>query len=68
MTENIKSEIAELETRLAFQDDLIDGMNRMISDQNERLRILELAYRDLAKQMRSGDSDINTGDERPPHY
>ena len=64
MTENINERIDELESRLAFQDDLIEGLNRMVSDQNERIRILELAYKDL----RDGDEGINTGDERPPHY
>jgi SlyX protein len=68
MTENFQEKIQDLETRLAFQDDLLDAMNRSISEQNERIRILELAYRDLAKQVRDGDSEINTGEERPPHY
>ena len=68
MTENFQEKIQDLETRLAFQDDLFDAMNRSISEQNERIRILELAYRDLAKQIRDGDSEINTGEERPPHY
>jgi SlyX protein len=68
MTENFQKKIQDLETRLAFQDDLLDAMNRSISEQNERIRILELAYRDLAKQVRDGDSEINTGEERPPHY
>ena len=68
MTENFQEKIQDLETRLAFQDDLLDAMNRTISEQNERIRILELAYRDLAKQVRDGDSEINTGEERPPHY
>jgi SlyX protein len=68
MTENFQKKIQDLETRLAFQDDLLDAMNRSISEQNERIRILELAYRDLAKQVRDGDSEINTAEERPPHY
>lgn len=68
MTGNIKTEIADLETKIAFQDDLMEAMNRTISEQNERIRILEMAYRDLARQIREGDSEINTGDERPPHY
>ena len=68
MTENIKERIDELESRLAFQDDLIESLNRMVSDQNERIRILELAYKDMAKLVRDGDKGINTGDERPPHY
>lgn len=68
MTENLNDKIMDVETRLAFQDDLIDGLNRMISDQNERLRILELAYKDLAKLVRDSDTGINAGDERPPHY
>ena len=68
MTENFQEKIQDLETRLAFQDDLLDAMNRSVSEQNERIRILELAYRDLAKQVRDGDSEINTGEERPPHY
>lgn len=68
MTENFQEKMRDLETRLAFQDDLLDAMNRSISEQNERIRILELAYRDLAKQVRDGDSEINTGEERPPHY
>lgn len=68
MTENFQEKMRDLETRLAFQDDLLDAMNQSISEQNERIRILELAYRDLAKQVRDGDSEINTGEERPPHY
>ncbi len=31
MTENFQEKIQDLETRLAFQDDLLDAMNRSIS-------------------------------------
>ena len=61
----------ELESRLAFQDDLIESLNEVISRQDRNLAQLTLRLQGLAAKM----SDIaeaapvkSSGDEVPPHY
>lgn len=64
--------IAELETRLAWQDDLLDRLNDTVAKQDQRIadleRYLELLserYRTLAEQMEALDP---SADSAPPHY
>ena len=68
MTENITDRVEELESRLAFQDDLLDTLNQTVTDQDQRISRLEAALLQLSKTISAAGIDINTGDERPPHY
>jgi SlyX protein len=63
----------EVESRLAFQDDLIESLNRVVArqdielaDLSRRLRALEGRLNDLAETASAGGSD--SGHEVPPHY
>ena len=63
----------EVESRLAFQDDLIESLNRVVARQDleladlaRRLRALEGRLNDLAET--SGADGSGAGHEVPPHY
>jgi SlyX protein len=63
----------EVESRLAFQDDLIESLNRVVARQDleladlaRRLRALEGRLNDLAETASMGGS--GAGHEVPPHY
>lgn len=67
------SRLDELESRLAFQDDLIESLNAVVARQDRelvelasRLRELEARLADLAEQASlPGEA---AGHEVPPHY
>lgn len=63
----------DLESRLAFQDDLIEGLNEVVAKQDrelldlkQRLVSVEMRLRDLAEAAPAvGDSGAH---DVPPHY
>jgi len=66
------SRLDELESRMAFQDDLIESLNRVIARQDRELaeltrRIGELETR-LADLAAAGAPGGPAGHEVPPHY
>ncbi|TLX55822.1 hypothetical protein DN824_06790 [Stutzerimonas nosocomialis] len=67
---NLESRLAELETRLAFQDDTIQALNDEIAAQQQRLERLKLQVAALAKRQEELQSALPPeGDEAPPpHY
>ena len=61
----------DLETRLAHQDHLLNELNDVLTRQQQKITQLETLCRSLVDRVRSiGEalSDIDGGDERPPHY
>jgi len=63
----------ELETRLAFQDDLIESLNDVVARQDrelvrlaQRVAALEERLNDLASA--AGEGGQVQGHEVPPHY
>lgn len=65
--------IIELETRLAFQDDLIEQLNSIVSNQQRQLDRLEASLNLIAEKLRGADSGgasaaTHLDDEPPPHY
>jgi len=63
--------LIDIETKLAYQEDLIQELNKTVHSQQlkldqleEALRSLTLRYNSLAEQ---GDSEYPV-DEKPPHY
>jgi SlyX protein len=68
-----ESRLEDLETRLAFQDDLIDKLNEVIARQDREL--MELSRRLKALETRMSDMAEaaslpggTAGHEVPPHY
>jgi len=61
----------DIETKLAYQEDLIQELNKTIHSQQLKLEQLEQALRSLSMRYNSlaeqGDSDYPV-DEKPPHY
>jgi len=64
-------QLIDIETKLAYQEDLIQELNKTVHSQQlkldqmeEALRSLSLRYNSLVEQ---GDSEYPV-DEKPPHY
>jgi SlyX protein len=73
MGHDIDSRLQELESRLAFQDDLIESLNRIIARQDRDLIRLELRIKSLGDKVNDlGESGAAPGTlpehEVPPHY
>jgi len=73
MDSRIESRLDELESRLAFQDDLIENLNEIIARQDRDLARLELRVKSLADKLNDiGESAAMSGSpqghEVPPHY
>lgn len=63
--------LVDIESKLAFQEDLVEELNKTIYQQQQRIERLEAICEALAKQVRSlGDArqDGMPANERPPHY
>ena len=63
--------LVELETRLAFQEDHIQQLNRSLGLQQQRLERLVLEVRELRRQLRAleaGPPPDRGVEPPPPHY
>jgi len=61
----------ELETKLAYQEDMIHELNKTVFGQQKRLDQLEAAYKYLLAQTQELSELAPAGkavDEKPPHY
>jgi SlyX protein len=70
---NIESRLDELESRLAFQDDLIESLNGIIARQDRELARLELRVVTLGDKITelaesAAMPGASSGHEQPPHY
>lgn len=67
----LQARIADLEGRLAYQDDTIDQLNRVVADQDQRIARLEALLRRTREQveMLLPMMHGSPGEEPPPpHY
>lgn len=69
----MEQRVVELESRLAFQDDLLERLNEVIARQDrelerlaQRLRALEARLAEVAEAAASAGP--SAGHEVPPHY
>lgn len=63
--------IEKLETRLAFQEDLIEELNKTVFRQQQMLGCLETTCETLARHIASlaeASKDGASAHEKPPHY
>jgi len=61
----------DLETRLAYQDQLLNELNEVVTAQQAKIMQLEELCKALVQRVRTageGLPDSDPGDERPPHY
>ena len=70
----MESRLTHLESRLAFQDDLLDSLNGIVAEQQQQITLLQQQVQQLYNQLRSiapsdlADALASPGEERPPHY
>ncbi|MCF6262698.1 MAG: SlyX family protein [Xanthomonadales bacterium] len=68
----MEKRLIELESRLTFQDDLIESLNEAVIQQQKQIERLELISKTLAERLRglsgSAGADESPGHEVPPHY
>ncbi|MDH4235479.1 MAG: SlyX family protein [Gallionella sp.] len=63
--------IEKIETKLAYQEDLIEELNKSVYRQQQKLDRLEATCHALAQHIASQAESVKDGQishERPPHY
>lgn len=63
--------IIELETRIAYHEDMIQSLDDTVVQQQRRISLLEERYQTLVARLASIDSSVDSqadGIEVPPHY
>ncbi len=68
---NNEEAIVELQTKLAFQEDLLESLNQVIIVQQGQIAKLERTVESMIGQMHSMQSSIQDNrqqQEMPPHY
>ncbi len=64
--------LIDIETKLAFQEDLIEELNKTVYQQQQKIERLKAICEALARQVRSlgdaGGEGKAPANERPPHY
>ena len=71
LMENNEEAIIELQTKLAFQEDLLENLNQVITDQQGQIAKLEHTVESIIVQMhgmQSSGQDNGQQQEIPPHY
>lgn len=67
----MESRLTDLETRAAFQDDLLESLNDIVAGQQRQIDLMQREIRMLYDQLKSLSPSEMTGSneqERPPHY
>ena len=67
----MESRLNDLETKVAFQDELLEALNTIVAEQQQQLGLIQRELRLVYEQVKTlSPSDIANSDdqERPPHY
>lgn len=67
--------LIEIETKIAFQEDLVQELNKIVYQQQKKIDRLEAIcnslvehVRELSRAVAEGSRGEGAVDERPPHY
>ncbi|HMM47078.1 MAG TPA: SlyX family protein [Thiobacillaceae bacterium] len=65
-----RDRLTEIESKLAFAEDLLDTLNRTVAHQQSQIDSLQEQLRLLYRQIQDAQPDEarNLRDEIPPHY
>lgn len=67
----LEERLVNIETKITFQEDLIEELNKTVYQQQKKLDRLEAVCDSLARHIESLGEARNEGmpaNERPPHY
>lgn len=70
-SKQIEEKIDELEIKLAFQDDLLNALNEIVTRQDKEILNLWTANRLLKQNMneiKNDNAESNNEEPPPPHY
>ena len=70
---DLSRRIADLESQLAFQEDTIETLNQLVTQQASELQHLQRKMQVLVEKFqqlndREGGTSTNPADDIPPHY
>ena len=67
---DLESRVVELETRTAFQDDVISTLNDVVVEQRLAIERLQMQVATLARRQEemAGQFGISEDEAPPPHY
>lgn len=69
--DTMESRLNDLESRVAFQDDLLETLNAIVAEQQNQIDLMQRQIGMLYDQLKSlSPTEIAMGNEqeRPPHY
>jgi SlyX protein len=67
----INERLVNIETKISFQEDVIEELNKVVYQQQKKLNQLEAMCVSLANHLhslREAENEIGASNERPPHY
>ena len=67
----IEERLVNIETKIAFQEDLVEELNKVVYQQQQKLNQLEAVCASLARRIQyqaEDGSESKPVNERPPHY
>jgi SlyX protein len=67
----LDNRLLDIETKLAYQEDLVASLNQIVSAQQRKLDELEAAYRKLVDRVVEQSEELaalRIEDAPPPHY
>jgi len=70
-SKQIENKIYELEIKLAFQDDLLNSLNEIVTRQDKEILNLWAANRLLKQsvnEIKNDNTETNNEEAPPPHY
>jgi len=68
----IEERLENIETKISYQEDQIEELNKTVYQQQQKLERLEAICEALARELRAlaeaGNDGKSPANERPPHY
>ena len=67
----IEEKVIDLESRIAFQEDVIQQLSDQLAEQQNNMHILTIQLKHLSDQVKAGhfsDGGEDDGSDIPPHY
>lgn len=68
MTDSIEGRLADLETKLSFQEQLLSDLNDVVAGQNRAMADLERQMQLLARRAPEPEGGEPGDEPPPPHY
>lgn len=65
---DLEKRVNDLESKFSFQDELVNELNLIVTEQQGKITELTAALKYLKQNSEQGDQNTSLKNERPPHY